>query len=72
VLDHGWLGTEAFCAGGCVPALWRMRRESRFMAAFNADDETPGDVSYTSVYAITDELVQPYSTSTGRPGCRFS
>ena len=60
---HGWLGTEAFCAGGCVPALWQMRRESRFMAAFNAGDETPGGVSYTSVYAITDELVQPYSTA---------
>jgi len=25
-------------------------------------DETPG-VSYTSVYAVTDELVQPYSTA---------
>ena len=60
---HGWLLTDAFCSGGCVPALWQMRRESKFMAAFNTGDETPGDVSYTSVYSITDELVQPYSTA---------
>jgi triacylglycerol esterase/lipase EstA (alpha/beta hydrolase family) len=60
---HGWLGTEVFCAGGCVPALWQMRRESQFMAAQNSGDETPGDISYTSVYTINDELVQPYSTA---------
>jgi triacylglycerol esterase/lipase EstA (alpha/beta hydrolase family) len=60
---HGWLLTDVFCSGGCVPALWQMRRESKFMAAFNTGEETPGDVSYTSVYSITDELVQPYSTA---------
>ena len=61
--QHGWRGTDAFCAAGCVPALWQMKRESKFMAAFNKGDETPGDVSYTSVYTITDELVQPFWTA---------
>ena len=60
---HGWFGTEAFCSAGCAPALWQMRRGSKFMAVFNAGDETPGDVSYTSVYSVTDEVVQPYSTT---------
>jgi len=60
---HGWFGTEGFCAAGCAPALWQMRRHSKFMDAFNAGDETPGDVSYTQVYAINDEVVQPYSTT---------
>ena len=66
--QHGWRGTDAFCAGGCVPALWQMKRESKFMAAFNTGDETPGDVSYTSVYTITDELVQPFWTADLRGG----
>jgi hypothetical protein len=33
------------------------------MGALNSRDETPGDVSYTSVYTITDELVQPCRTA---------
>lgn len=65
---HGWRGTDAFCAGGCVPALWQMRRESKFMAVFNTGDETPGDVSYTSVYTMTDQLVQPWWTAELRGG----
>jgi triacylglycerol lipase len=60
---HGWLGTDLLCSGGCVPALWQMRRGSKFMHAQNSGDETPGDVSYTSVYSMTDEAVQPYSTA---------
>ena len=57
-----------FCAAGCVPALWQMKRESKFMAVFNRGDETPGDVSYTSVYTVTDELVQPFWTADLRGG----
>jgi triacylglycerol esterase/lipase EstA (alpha/beta hydrolase family) len=60
---HGWRETDGFCIAGCVAALWQMRMESKFMGAFNSGDETPGEVSYTSVYTITDELVQPYSTA---------
>jgi triacylglycerol lipase len=60
---HGWRQTDVYCGQACVAALWQMRMESKFMGALNAGDETPGDVSYTSVYTLTDELVQPYSTA---------
>lgn len=60
---HGWRQTDIYCSSACVAALWQMRMESKFMAALNSGDETPGDVSYTSVYTLTDELVQPYSTA---------
>jgi triacylglycerol lipase len=60
---HGWRQTDIYCGSACVAALWQMRMESKFMGALNAGDETPGDVSYTSVYTLTDELVQPYSTA---------
>ncbi len=45
--------------GSCFPSCWQMMPGSNFLAALNRDDETPGDVSYTSVYSATDELVQP-------------
>jgi triacylglycerol esterase/lipase EstA (alpha/beta hydrolase family) len=60
---HGWRQTDIYCGSACVAALWQMRMESKFMGALNAGDETPGDVSYTSVYTLNDELVQPYSTA---------
>lgn len=40
-------------------ALHQMTTGSNFVAALNADDETPGDISYTSLYTLFDELVQP-------------
>jgi triacylglycerol lipase len=61
--NHGWRQTDVYCGSACVPALWQMRMESKFMGALNAGDETPGDVSYTSVYTLTDELVQPFPTA---------
>ena len=36
---------------------------SSFLRALNSPDETPGEVSYTSIYTQFDELVQPNSTS---------
>ena len=54
---HGWRETDIYCGQSCVPALWQMRMESKFMGALNSGEETPGDVSYTSVYTVTDELV---------------
>ncbi len=60
---HGWRQTDIYCSSACVAALWQMRMESKFMGALNSGDETPGDVSYTSVYTLTDELVQPFSTA---------
>lgn len=54
------------CPLPCIPgALWQMREGSRFLTALNAGDETPGPVSYTSVWSTSDELVQ--SMSLGKP-----
>lgn len=53
------LGLVGHCPLPCVPgALWQMREGSDFLTALNAGDETPGDVSYTSIWTATDELVQ--------------
>ena len=42
-------------------AFWQFDPGSQFLAALNAGDETPGTISYTSLYSETDELVQPAS-----------
>jgi triacylglycerol lipase len=53
---HGTAVTNIFCAtGSCVPAAWQLSIGSSFLRALNADDETPGDVSYTSIYSLTDD-----------------
>ena len=44
---------------GAPPAAWQMRTTARFIAALNTEDETPGPISYTSIYTLSDELVQP-------------
>lgn len=62
-LNHGSVFADASCVQSCIPVLWQSRVEgSNFMAALNSGDETPGKVSYTSVYSITDEIIQPYTT----------
>ena len=33
--------------------------DSQFMQATNAGDQTPGDISYTALYTLFDELIQP-------------
>jgi hypothetical protein len=40
-----------------------MKTTSRFMAALNSVDETPGEISYTAVGSVFDELVEPPSTT---------
>jgi triacylglycerol lipase len=44
---------------GCV-ACYQMTTGSSFLANLNSGDDTPGDVTYTTVYTAYDELVQPY------------
>jgi triacylglycerol lipase len=57
---HGTAGANIVCAtGSCVPALWQFSIGSNFLKALNADDETPGNVSYTSIYSLTDNLAIP-------------
>ena len=44
----------------CPPASWQQTAGSNLLRAINAQpDETPGDVSYTTVRSATDETVQP-------------
>lgn len=56
---HGTVIVDAYCAPGCKPAHWQMGPASKFLAALNADAETFAGVSYTSLYSLSDELVEP-------------
>lgn len=59
-LYHGTaLGNIGCAKGSCVPALWQFPIGSNFIKALNANDETPGNVSYTSIYTLTDNIVFP-------------
>jgi pimeloyl-ACP methyl ester carboxylesterase len=42
-----------------APVMYQFSPTSNFIRALNADDESPGPVDYTSLYSLTDELVQP-------------
>lgn len=57
--NHGTVPADLAYEFGCFPACYQMASQSHFIAALNRDDETPGDISYTSLYSLTDELVQP-------------
>src|SRR5262245_52393348 len=44
----------------CAPANWQQLRHSNLLDTINSQpDETPGDVSYTTVRSLTDGTVQP-------------
>lgn len=61
VTNHGAPFADSSCnPGPCLPALWQQRAiGSMFLAALNRVDETPGEVSYTSIYSHGDVVVQP-------------
>jgi triacylglycerol lipase len=42
-----------------APVMYQFAPESKFLAALNAGDESPGSVDYSAIYSLTDELVQP-------------
>src|SRR4029077_20662144 len=44
---------------GQPAGTYQFSSNSNFIAALNADDETPGNISYTNLYSAFDELVQP-------------
>lgn len=46
---------------GLPQAFFQFAPESQFIAAVNSQDETPGDIDYSSLYTQFDELVQPVS-----------
>jgi triacylglycerol lipase len=70
---HGTNSADGACfAGSCFPAAWQMRHGSLFLDALNSVDETPNrwdpvtnpeGVSYSSIYSLFDELVQPPETA---------
>ncbi len=61
--QHGTLVADAVTAiGSSIESAWQMRTVSKFVAALNDADETPGRISYSSVYTATSELVQPIGT----------
>jgi len=53
------LGLSALPIGLLPEAFYQFLPDSNFVTTLNADDETPGDVDYTSIYSRFDELVQP-------------
>ena len=64
--NHGSYFGNAACASECLPALWQQyirtegyRAAPRLLTALNAGDETPGSISYSSVYSLSDPIVQP-------------
>lgn len=59
--NHGSVFADAACAAGsCIESLWQQRTSgSEFQRVLNAGDTTPGRVSFTSVYSLSDEIIQP-------------
>ncbi|MGH8530066.1 MAG: esterase/lipase family protein [Nevskiales bacterium] len=56
---HGTLIVELYCVAACKPAHFQMQPQAEFIEALNAGDEMGLAASTTSIYSITDELVQP-------------
>lgn len=44
---------------GCAPSLWQQEPNSDYLAAINSGQETFPGISYTDIYTIADEFVQP-------------
>jgi hypothetical protein len=59
--NRGSVFADASCAASpCIASLWQQRTSgSPFQSLLNSGDTTPGAVSYTSVYSLTDEIIQP-------------
>lgn len=53
------LGLGALPVGILPAAFYQFAPGSMFVDALNADDETPGNIDYTNIYTLTDELVEP-------------
>lgn len=57
--NHGTLFADAVGVFRCTPSCHQMKTTSSYNAALNAGDETPGEIDYSSVYTLFDELVHP-------------
>jgi hypothetical protein len=63
--NHGALFGNGACVSSCVPAVWQQAVGAHLIDALNRDTETPyiGSVAYTSVYSLTDDIIQPAEPS---------
>lgn len=61
------LGLSGLPVGLLPEVIYQFSPNSNFVAAINADDETPGDIDYTSVYTLFDELVRPVRVGATAP-----
>ena len=62
--NHGTLAAdEAIAAHKSFVACWQLRPGARFLAALNDGDESPGPVSFTSIYTVNDEVIRPVTSS---------
>lgn len=58
--QHGTVLGSCSPGSPCPPAGWQQMRGSHLLRALNSrPDETPGNVSYTTVRSLTDGTVQP-------------
>jgi hypothetical protein len=59
--QHGTdIGRGCSASTPCAPANWQQIAGSHLLLAINSQpDETPGNVSYTTVRSLTDQTVQP-------------
>jgi triacylglycerol lipase len=64
--NHGALFGNADCVSSCPPALWQQSIGSNYLTALNREETPdPGDVAYTSVYSLTDDIIQPAAGPNG-------
>lgn len=61
---HGTSVASGSLPTGQPPAFFQFSPSSNFIQALNEGDETPGPISYTSIYTRYDELVQPVDPPT--------
>lgn len=62
--NHGTVTADTeTIKGECFESCWQMRTIAEFIAALNDGDESPGPISYTNLYTLNDQLVNPVETS---------
>jgi hypothetical protein len=61
--NHGFALGPALCAQPCPPATRQQLPESRFLAALNQGDETPGHLAYSVISSATDVNVLSSSSN---------
>lgn len=62
--NHGttWTGLTTLFPGFYCTACHQLMWGSSFLTALNATDETPGNVSYTTITTAVDKVVTPYTS----------